>query len=86
MTGVAKAIIWFRRDLRLTDHPALAEAIERGDDGVVPVFVVDPRLWDPAGPSRRAYLVASLKSLRERIGGLVVRAGDPVAVIPDLAR
>jgi deoxyribodipyrimidine photo-lyase len=86
MTGVAKAIMWFRRDLRLTDHPALAEAIERGDDGVVPVFVVDPRLWDPAGPSRRAYLVASLKSLRKRIGGLVVRAGDPVAVIPDLAR
>jgi deoxyribodipyrimidine photo-lyase len=85
MAAMAKAIMWFRRDMRLADHPALAQAIERGPDGVVPVFVVDPVLWRPAGPSRRAHLVASLESLRERIGGLVVRTGDPTQVIPDLA-
>jgi deoxyribodipyrimidine photo-lyase len=86
MAGMGKAIMWFRRDLRLADHPALAQAIERGPDGVVPVFVLDPALWRPAGPSRRAHLVASLASLSERIGGLVVRSGDPVQVIPALAR
>ncbi len=78
------SIMWFRRDLRLADNPALVAAAE-GADAVVPLFVLDPRLWDPAGLPRRAYLVASLASLAERIGGLVVRTGDPAAVVPALA-
>jgi deoxyribodipyrimidine photo-lyase len=81
--GMSTALMWFRRDLRLADNPALLAAHEAADE-VVPVFVFDPALWDPAGPSRRAYLLASLESLRERIGGLVVRAGDPVSVIDGL--
>ncbi|MBA2559361.1 MAG: deoxyribodipyrimidine photo-lyase [Propionibacteriales bacterium] len=76
------ALMWFRRDLRLADNPALVEAADCAE--VVPVFCFDPRLWGPAGPSRRAYLLASLESLRERIGGLVVRSGDPVTSIDAL--
>ena len=41
-------ILWFRRDLRLTDHPALAEAA-RGGDEVLGLFVRDPQLIDRAG-------------------------------------
>src|SRR3954466_6602839 len=37
------AIVWFRRDLRLHDHPALVTAL-REHDRVVPLFVLDPRL------------------------------------------
>ncbi len=81
---VTTALMWFRRDLRTADNPALVEASE-GAESVVPVFVIDPRLWEPAGPSRRAYLLASLASLRDGIGGLVVRRGDPVDVVPALA-
>jgi deoxyribodipyrimidine photo-lyase len=77
---VTTALMWFRRDLRLGDNPALYEAFESADS-VVPVFVVDPRLWAPAGPSRRAYLVASLNSLGGDIGGLVLRSGDPVEAV-----
>jgi deoxyribodipyrimidine photo-lyase len=77
------ALMWFRRDLRLTDNPALIQASESAET-VVPVFVVDPRLWGPAGHSRRAYLLASLDSLAADIGGLVVRSGDPVETIGEL--
>ena len=80
--------MWFRRDLRLGDNPALLEAVEEaGRDGsVIPLFVFDPRLWRPSGHTRRAYLLASLEALRDRIGGLVVRRGDPVEVLPTVVR
>jgi len=82
---MATSVMWFRRDLRLADNPALVEAIGAADD-VVPLFVLDPRLWDPAGPPRRCYLSASLRALSDRIGGLVVRRGDPVEMVAALAR
>ena len=53
--------MWFRRDLRLGDNPALLEAAADGD--VLPLFVLDPALWGPAGPARRAHLGASLRAL-----------------------
>jgi deoxyribodipyrimidine photo-lyase len=78
--------LWFRRDLRLGDHPALLAAADAGPDGVLALFVVDPTLWGPAGPARRAYLVRSLTALDESLGGrLQVRHGDPATVVPSLA-
>lgn len=77
--------MWFRRDLRLADNPALSEANSAADQ-VVPLFVFDPRLWHPAGPSRRAYLLASLEALSNSIGGLVVRCGDPATVVAQVVR
>jgi deoxyribodipyrimidine photo-lyase len=75
-----RTVMWFRRDLRLGDNPALLEACE--SDGVLPLFVLDPALWGPAGVPRRAYLAASLRaldaSLRERRAGLSVVRGNPV--------
>jgi deoxyribodipyrimidine photo-lyase len=57
------AVMWFRRDLRLLDNPALLEAAAASTDGrVVPLFVLDPALWEPAGHVRQAYLIASLSS------------------------
>ena len=71
------SVMWFRRDLRLEDNPALLEACESAS-GVLLLFVVDPRLWAPAGPARQAYLADSLAALDESVGGrLVVRRGDP---------
>ena len=43
------AVAWFRRDLRLSDNPALLDALAVGDD-VVALFVLDDALWRPAGP------------------------------------
>ncbi|MCW2808937.1 MAG: deoxyribodipyrimidine photolyase, partial [Marmoricola sp.] len=61
------SIMWFRRDLRLRDNPALREAADHGP--VLGLFVLDPGLWRNAGPARRAWLAASLRSLDESMGG-----------------
>ncbi len=85
---MGSSVLWLRRDLRLGDHPALVAAVREGadGDGVVPLFVLDPALWEPAGPPRRAWLARSLADLDRRLGGrLVVRHGDPVDVVPAVA-
>jgi deoxyribodipyrimidine photo-lyase len=78
------AILWLRRDLRRRDHPALLEAASAGGR-VLPLFVVDPALWGPAGAPRRAWLVRSLAELSAGLdGALVVRSGDPAEVLPQV--
>src|SRR5262249_40972527 len=53
---------------------------------VLAMFVVDPQLWQPAGPVRRAYLLDSLADLRDQLDGrLLVRVGNPVEVLPEVA-
>jgi deoxyribodipyrimidine photo-lyase len=81
---VETAVLWLRRDLRLRDHPALTAAARDGQ--VVPLFVVDPALWRPAGPPRLAWLIRSLRALDAAMDGrLVVRSGDPSTVVPAVA-
>ncbi|MGY4645613.1 cryptochrome/photolyase family protein [Cellulomonas sp. URHB0016] len=83
-------MLWFRRDLRLADHPALLAAVGQAraaGDEVVALFVVDPVLWRSAGTPRLAYLARSLRALDDATGGrLVVRGGAPEHVVPALVR
>jgi deoxyribodipyrimidine photo-lyase len=84
-------VFWFRRDLRLRDNPGLLAAVDAartdGDGRVVPLFVIDPALWGPAGEVRRAYLVQSLDALGASVDrSLLIRHGDPVAVVDEVAR
>lgn len=85
------SILWFRRDLRTHDLPALARASEF--DGVLPCFVFDDRLISNGRfPSARRvqFMLGCLAELRDDLkemgAGLVVRRGDPAKVIPELAR
>lgn len=81
------AIWWIRRDLRLRDQPALLAAAADGE--VLPAFVLDDALLGPSGEPRRSFLAQALTSLdqelREVGPGLVIRRGDPVEVLPQLA-
>jgi deoxyribodipyrimidine photo-lyase len=85
------ALVWFRRDLRVHDHPALTAA-HRECDRVVPVFVLDPRLLGGRFPSpNRAWFLhgclAELRdALRQRGADLVIREGRPEKALPELAR
>ena len=84
------ALVWFRRDLRVHDHPALTAA-HRTADRIVPVFVLDPRLLEGGrfpSANRAWFLLESLRelrvALRDRGGELFVRAGRPEHVLPAL--
>ena len=81
-------IMWFRRDLRLADNPALCAALaEAGGADTYPVFVLDPALLGPAGAARKAFLGRCLDDLAGRLDGrLSVVGGNPAEVIPRLAR
>ncbi len=77
-------IMWFRRDLRLADLPALHAAAADATH-VVPLFVVDPAFARSGGP-RQAFMAAALRSLDESMqGALVYRHGDPAQVVPAVA-
>ncbi|MEO8208355.1 MAG: deoxyribodipyrimidine photo-lyase [Chloroflexota bacterium] len=86
----APIIVWFRRDLRLDDHPALTEAVASGRP-VIPLVVLDTRLDSSPtmGPRRRdAYqraVVALDRDLRTIGARLIVRRGDPRAVVAGVA-
>jgi len=80
------AIVWFRRDLRLADNPALDHARDH-HARVAPLFVFDPEAespWQP-GAASRWWLHRSLgaldERLRERGSRLILAAGDPLEAI-----
>ncbi|CAB5240272.1 unannotated protein [freshwater metagenome] len=81
---MARSIMWFRRDLRIADNPALLAAIDEGEE-IVPVFILDPSLIATSGSKRLAYLGQSLRALDESLGNtLHVCVGDQVEVLRDL--
>lgn len=63
-------LVWFRRDLRLTDNPALSAAVERGQ--VTAVFIWAPEEeapWQP-GAASRWWLHHSLAALQGELAKL----------------
>lgn len=79
-------LLWFKRDLRVSDHPALARAAEIGAP-VLPLYVVEPDYWALEDTSARqwAFCRDSLLELRDEMAALgtplVVRKGDVVDVL-----
>jgi deoxyribodipyrimidine photo-lyase len=89
MTADAPVILWFRDDLRLTDHAALHAAIETGRP-VLPLFILDdksPGAWTMGGASRW-WLHHSLAALHQSMAGLntglTLRRGNSAAIIGEL--
>jgi len=78
------SIIWFRRDLRINDHPALLAAIESADQ-VIPLFILDKTQIKEAGEKLLAYMGQSLRALDESLGNrLHIIEGDQVEVLEEL--
>ena len=82
-------VVWFKRDLRVHDHPALTAAIATGSP-VLPLYVIEPSLLaHPHTASRHVELVLDgLADLRESLAQLgaplVVRVGEVVDVLEAL--
>ncbi|MBW4888384.1 DASH family cryptochrome [Mucilaginibacter sp. HMF5004] len=88
-------LVWFRNDLRIHDNEILVEAIRKADK-VLPVFCFDPFYFRTTqygtlktGNFRAKFLIESVQNLRDTLRGLggelIVRMGDPVQIIPQLA-
>ena len=78
--------MWFRRDLRINDHPALLAAIESSDQ-VIPLFILDKQQIDEAGSKLLAYMSQSLRKLDESLGNrLHIIEGDQVEVLSALIK
>ncbi len=85
MTSTSLAIVWFRRDLRTGDHPALTAAAEGGRP-VIPIYI-----HDPAGPPRALgaasvwWLDKSLARLADDLAALgsplILRRGDSATAL-----
>src|SRR6056297_3487438 len=83
-------VVWFKRDLRVSDHAALA-AVPSGAP-VLPLYVVDTDYWAGPDTSARQWdftaecLAVLGADLARRGASLCVRNGDVVAVLEDLHR
>src|SRR4051795_8981273 len=85
------AVVWFRDDLGVTDHPALHAAATSGAPLVL-LYVFD----DTGSAARRPgdasrwwlhhSLTALAASIEKRGGRLTVRTGDAAEVVPDVLR
>ena len=87
----APAIVWFRDDLRLADHPALRAGVDHGAPLVL-LYVLDEQSdgTRPLGGASRWWLHGSLRELgdeiRARGGRLVLRRGAAEEVLPAVVR
>lgn len=99
MATSRRVLLWFRNDLRVRDHAALARAAERvkrGEaDEVVACYCLDPRHFakTPFGSlkthfHRSRFLLESVRDLKTQLraigSDLLVRVGRPEEVLPTL--
>lgn len=86
MTDRSPTLLWLRRDLRLSDHPALAAAVQRRGP-VIPVFIHDDSVARlGAAPKWRMGLsLADLAARLEQMGSrLILRRGPAQQVLDEL--
>ena len=83
-------ILWFKRDLRIADNPALAQAAALGGR-ILPLYIAEPELWAQPDAAARHwdFIAESLADLRNALGALgaplIVRTGDAIDILYDLA-
>ena len=84
-------LLWFKRDLRVQDHTALAQAVAAAGDGaVVPIYILEPELWAQPDMSGRhyAFLAEALQSLEDSLrqlgSALLLRVGSAVQILEQL--
>lgn len=82
-------LVWFQKDLRLADNPALRHASLSGQP-IFPVYIWSPETegeWQLGGASR-VWLEQSLASLQKELchhrSNLIIRAGSPLEVLQAL--
>ncbi len=82
----APLILWFRRDLRLSDHPMLTAAVASGRP-LIPVFILDPET-DALGAAPKFRLGLAIETFAKTLGAvgsrLILRRGPALEVLQTL--
>ena len=85
-----RSLVWFRRDLRTSDNPALHHAAQNSSEGTVALFVVTPQQWlqhDDA-PAKVSFWLRNLQTLSESLASLniplVVKTCDSFDDVPSV--
>ncbi len=84
------SLVWFREDLRIDDHPALAAAAQAGPVCAVYILESGEDLGRPLGGALKWWLHHSLMRLKADLAdhgiSLILQQGDPRKLIPALAK
>lgn len=90
-----RGLLWFRTDLRLSDHLALQAAMDNHAE-IVPVYVLDEQWlredewgFQRTGPYRMKFLLECLHDLKEHLkevgSNLIIKKGNPADILPQIA-
>ena len=78
-------IVWFKRDLRISDHKPIYQA-STSKIPLLPIYIVEPEYWEQPFASRRHWhfihdcLIELRQNLKQLGQGLIVRVGSVVDV------
>jgi len=74
-----RTLLWYRNDLRIHDHEALAQACRTSDEGVIAVFAICPKQWAAHdwGIVKVDFVLRNVRELSERL----TRIGIPLKLI-----
>ena len=81
-------IVWFKRDLRIQDHEALAQAAKHGF--MLPLYILEPELWQQPNMSHWHCMflqdcLSELSQALEKLGQkLIIKAGNAVDMLEEL--
>ncbi|KAK4766595.1 hypothetical protein SAY87_008237 [Trapa incisa] len=82
------AILWFKHDLRLEDHPGLVAAARYRS--LVPLYIFDNRLLSRYSKAMLDSLLFTLKELKDSLtelgSELMIRVGKIDKILPELAK
>ena len=84
---VPTTVVWFRRDLRLRDNPALVAAAKAGSGSVAGLFILDEQLLAKSGQARIGFMAEAISNLAASMSTkLNVLSGKPVETVVEFAR
>lgn len=93
---MSAGIIWFRNDLRVEDNVVLDKALKIADK-IYPVYIFNPKEYannelgfPKVGPHRMRFIIEAVHDLRQSLqklgSNIIVRIGEPVKIISELAQ
>ena len=80
------SVVWFRKDLRLSDNPALFHAVKA--EKVIPLYIWNSEEEPALGGASKFWLHHSLLKLQESLeqkgSPLIIRQGEPLEILQEI--